>query len=155
MTWIGAWFVAVVSVTLLALGGAHVGDGRSPTRLPSALDQQWSAGNERELRREVVSTSVSEREGFYVGFFPNPAREKVTFIAREICWCQVRAIRIRIFNMSGTLVLTKESESQLLDLDVGSPAGSDLSDGIYVVRSELLIGETWRLAGLEKLAVLR
>lgn len=154
MTWIDTWLVAVIAVVALALGVGHATAGRLAACSTGALYQESLAGGPTQARSEVVPALASRSEGSYVGYFPNPAREKVTFITRGICWCQVHAMRVQIYDEAGALVLSTEAESQILELDLGGSGSSFLCDGVYLVHSELLIRGVWMAAGVGKLAII-
>jgi len=112
-----------------------------------------------------VSSSFSQELGAlfqdstqepFVGFYPNPVREHVTFLARGVCWCSVHAIRVKIYDTTGRLVWKDQSSMPMIEYDLGaSEQGLRLANGVYFVRCELLIGDTWQSAGGGKLAILQ
>lgn len=91
----------------------------------------------------------------HVVFFPNPVRDRVTFMASQICWCKVGAICIRLYDLTGVLVWTGQAARPYLDcnLDLDELI---LPNGTYIVTFSLLIGSTgWQPAGVSTLTVLR
>jgi len=67
-----------------------------------------------------VTLGWDGEESPHVAFFPNPVREYVRFIARQICWCRVGGIRVKIYDMSGRLLWEGRSDQPMIECDVSN-----------------------------------
>jgi hypothetical protein len=132
--------------------------GRSLLSAPQRQEAvEWEADGAGGSPNRGLSAERSQDGGPYVAFFPNPVRKDVTFLAQNVCWCQVRGLRVRIYDTAGALVWTEESTYPIVEYDVdgGARSGQPLPNGTYFVQSELRVGSIWRSTGLDKLVVLR
>lgn len=85
-----------------------------------------------------------------VAFFPNPVRDVVTFVARDVCWCSVRGLRVVLYDEAGWRVLEEVTDMAILETDTIST----LPNGLYLASFEISIGGTWTHAGRGLLGVL-
>ena len=99
-----------------------------------------------------TQTGFTQGNDAYVSFFPNPARDRVTFLAQQVCWCRVSGIRVLVYDVRGTRVRVAESATPSVELDLVS--GSGLANGTYIAEFELRIDKSWAPAGATLLTIL-
>ena len=75
-------------------------------------------------------TAVNENEAMNVSFYPNPAREQVSFMLDDNA-------EVSIFDMTGRMVNTMVFEAGQAQLNV-----SELVDGVYFVNVRYANGTT-------------
>ena len=151
---------ASILVVLLIASFASLFSGGPGTVWPQQDDMTirhaWeiSAAPSSEPRDVATRTRAEFNQGSdaYVSFFPNPARDRATFLAREICWCRVTGIRVLLYDVRGTLVRVVESGTASVTLDlVGGPR---LANGTYIAAFELRVDKAWGSAGASLLTIL-
>ena len=76
-------------------------------------------------------------------------------MARQVCWCRVTGIHVRLFDSRGALILSMEDTKQYMELNTGGEDGIGLSNGTYLAVFELCIDSLWTHAGVALLTILR
>ena len=102
-----------------------------------------------------ASPIADSATGARVDIGPNPASDSVTFIVHGVCWCHVEGLRIKIYDLSGRCVYSRESTEPIQRWRLNSIDGNPLSNGVYLVRAWVSIDGIWHDAGTEKLAICR
>ena len=120
----------------------------SPPPPPSVsvlLQEPNLSGSEDERTISTVTVEVN----------PNPAFSEAAFMVHGVCWCQVRGLRVKVYDISGKLVFSQENEYPVLEWHLDLPDGGIAANGVYLWRAWVNVTGNWQQMEVGKLAVER